>query len=153
MLVADVRSSLLFSPSVFFCCFVSSTGVNEHCRVCVWVCRDAEPGYWKPYLRTHLIYNLSPLLSTNFLNATLKLDKQLEGMETRPPVACSFFSFLFFLCLVRPLSVSFCFVLFPLSSTLRFCVLFSLPSSLRACYARCETDLRRMNCTSGGVSA
>lgn len=47
--------------------------------------RDAEPGYWKPYLRTHLIYNLSPLLSTNFLNATLKLDKQLEGMETRPP--------------------------------------------------------------------
>jgi predicted metalloendopeptidase len=41
--------------------------------------------YWKAYLRTHLIYNLSPLLSENFLNATFKLDAELEGMEARPP--------------------------------------------------------------------
>jgi len=41
--------------------------------------------YWAPYLRTHLIYNLSPLLSEQFLNATFKLDADLEGMEARPP--------------------------------------------------------------------
>ena len=41
--------------------------------------------YWVPYLRTHLIYNLSPLLSEQFLNATFKLDADLEGMEARPP--------------------------------------------------------------------
>jgi predicted metalloendopeptidase len=41
--------------------------------------------YWVPYLRTHLIYNLSPLLSEKFLNATFKLDADLEGMEARPP--------------------------------------------------------------------
>jgi len=41
--------------------------------------------YWVPYLRTHLIYNLSPLLSEQYLNATFQLDADLEGMETRPP--------------------------------------------------------------------
>ncbi|EKX54950.1 hypothetical protein GUITHDRAFT_99599 [Guillardia theta CCMP2712] len=41
--------------------------------------------YWVPYLRTHVIYNLSPLLSSNFLNATFKLDAELEGTETLPP--------------------------------------------------------------------
>jgi len=41
--------------------------------------------YWAPYLRTHLIYNLSPLLSEKFLNATFQLDAELEGMEARPP--------------------------------------------------------------------
>ena len=43
------------------------------------------PEGMKGYLRTHLIYNLSPLLSENFLNATFKLDADLEGMESRPP--------------------------------------------------------------------
>jgi len=41
--------------------------------------------YWVPYLRMHLIYNLSPLLSEQYLNATFQLDADLEGMEARPP--------------------------------------------------------------------
>uniref|UniRef100_A0A7S0W8X8 Peptidase M13 C-terminal domain-containing protein n=1 Tax=Hemiselmis tepida TaxID=464990 RepID=A0A7S0W8X8_9CRYP len=40
--------------------------------------------FWKPYLRTHVIYNLSPLLSDDFLNATFKLDAELDGVEDQP---------------------------------------------------------------------
>ena len=40
-----------------------------------------EPTLFRGTLR----YNLSPLLSENFLNATFKLDADLEGMESRPP--------------------------------------------------------------------
>jgi hypothetical protein len=43
--------------------------------------------YWVPYLRTHLIYNLSPLLSEKFLNATFKLDADLQGMSSTPSPA------------------------------------------------------------------
>ena len=41
--------------------------------------------YWIPYLRAHVIYNLSPLLSQSFLNATFHIDSQLEGVEESPP--------------------------------------------------------------------
>jgi len=41
--------------------------------------------YWAPYLRTHLIYNLSPLLSEQFLDTTFRLDAELSGVETKPP--------------------------------------------------------------------
>jgi putative endopeptidase len=40
--------------------------------------------YWKPYLRTHVIYNLSPLLPPQFLNATFKLDAHLDGIQKQP---------------------------------------------------------------------
>ena len=45
--------------------------------------RSAE--YWAPYLRAHVIYNLSPLLSAPFLNATFRIDSELEGIEESPP--------------------------------------------------------------------
>ncbi|KAJ1476347.1 hypothetical protein T484DRAFT_1908150 [Baffinella frigidus] len=41
--------------------------------------------YWRPYLRTHLIYNLSPLLSSGFINATVRLDASLDGIQEAPP--------------------------------------------------------------------
>ena len=41
--------------------------------------------YWRPFLRTHLIYNLSPLLSLDFINATLRLDASLDGVQAAPP--------------------------------------------------------------------
>lgn len=40
--------------------------------------------YWKPYLRTHVVYNLSPLLPKAFLNATFTLDAELDGIQDQP---------------------------------------------------------------------
>jgi len=37
-----------------------------------------------PYLRWHLTYNLSPLLSQEFLDATLKVDANLMGITAQP---------------------------------------------------------------------
>lgn len=37
-----------------------------------------------PYLRWHLVYNLSPLLSKEFLAATLKVDANLMGISQQP---------------------------------------------------------------------
>eukprot|EP00960_Hanusia_phi_P033122 750291-Hanusia_phi.AAC.3 len=37
-----------------------------------------------PYLRWHLVYNLSPLLSHQFLEATLKVDANLMGISKQP---------------------------------------------------------------------
>uniref|UniRef100_A0A7S4PCQ8 Uncharacterized protein n=1 Tax=Guillardia theta TaxID=55529 RepID=A0A7S4PCQ8_GUITH len=37
-----------------------------------------------PYLRWHLVYNLSPLLSHEFLEATLKVDANLMGISKQP---------------------------------------------------------------------
>jgi len=37
-----------------------------------------------PYLRWHLVYNLSPLLSQGFLDATLKVDANLMGISKQP---------------------------------------------------------------------
>lgn len=37
-----------------------------------------------PYLRWHLVYNLSPLLSKPFLEATLKVDANLMGISKQP---------------------------------------------------------------------
>ena len=37
-----------------------------------------------PYMRWHLVYNLSPLLSNDFLKATLKVDANLMGISQQP---------------------------------------------------------------------
>ena len=36
------------------------------------------------YIRWHLVYNLSPLLSQEFLDATLKVDANLMGISQQP---------------------------------------------------------------------
>jgi len=43
------------------------------------------PADWAPFLRLHVIYNLSPLLSQPFLDAGLEFDKFTSGVESLPP--------------------------------------------------------------------
>jgi hypothetical protein len=47
--------------------------------------RRRSAAYWAPYLRAHVVYNLSPLLSRPFLDATFGIDAALEGVEEAPP--------------------------------------------------------------------